>query len=588
MKSHKNDTSALVPQSTSVPMQMAEVAEILGADRENFLKEAMAAAGELYADFEEKEKKMIDDVDFEEKRVRDLDGKWAQRKEELHQEDIQIVSREIQNPYQEISKLSDKMGDVRWQLLNIFFNSLDGGKSIKSIIDWIPKHNRNVKTILRAYFQQNDGELAKEFFSNYKFDTGNIDADLDQFLKRFCAVSEIREGKENVCAESSSYKYVIKLKQNLRFALADFLKAIPENRHEVRNFGQLSISDEAFLDKSGSEEWIEHLVNFLIVDLGNKGDLAERSRVDDVDGFLKILVRCTEYELVNKKKRQTELADYSQKRAEVTTKLSKDKIEEAMRDSDELKMQLPYLYDNSKGRKLGGDHDISVTGQTNIKSYYFAEVKKNSKFPSHVAAEFGKVIFQKWNEGDEKGIIKPIARSMGICEGYVANKYFEFERLKELREKQKSAFVKHLPTVAHLTNFTAKDKARLEELEKKYGGKPDEYAEKLYDLYNLAIYFHKLGETLYDKGANEAQKKAGLEKMLFAAGLTRVLETMLATLEVRLSVMEVSRGVDIPEFLQFAEALEVMARDPLSRQVERVIDESMMKFRAALETTKAE
>ena len=120
MKSHKNDTSALVPQSTSVPMQMAEVAEILGADRENFLKEAMAAAGELYADFEEKEKKMIDDVDFEEKRVRDLDGKWAQRKEELHQEDIQIVSREIQNPYQEISKLSDKMGDVRWQLLNIF------------------------------------------------------------------------------------------------------------------------------------------------------------------------------------------------------------------------------------------------------------------------------------------------------------------------------------------------------------------------------------------------------------------------------------------------------------------------------------
>ena len=80
MKSHKNDTSALVPQSTSVPMQMAEVAEILGADRENFLKEAMAAAGELYADFEEKEKKMIDDVDFEEKRVRDLDGKWAQRK----------------------------------------------------------------------------------------------------------------------------------------------------------------------------------------------------------------------------------------------------------------------------------------------------------------------------------------------------------------------------------------------------------------------------------------------------------------------------------------------------------------------------
>ena len=86
-----------------------------------------------------------------------------------------------------------------------------------------------------------------------------------------------------------------------------FLKAIPENRHEVRNFGQLSISDEAFLDKSGSEEWIEHLVNFLIVDLGNKGDLAERSRVDDVDGFLKILVRCTEYELVNKKKRQTEL-----------------------------------------------------------------------------------------------------------------------------------------------------------------------------------------------------------------------------------------------------------------------------------------
>ena len=128
----------------------------------------------------------------------------------------------------------------------------------------------------------------------------------------------------------------------------------------------------------------------------------------------------------------------------------------------------------------------------------------------------------------------------------------------------------------------------MEELEKKYGGKPDEYAEKLYDLYNLAIYFHKLGETLYDKGANEAQKKAGLEKMLFAAGLTRVLETMLATLEVRLSVMEVSRGVDIPEFLQFAEALEVMARDPLSRQVERVIDESMMKFRAALETTKAE
>ena len=36
----------------------------------------------------------------------------------------------------------------------------------------------------------------------------------------------------------------------------------------------------------------------------------------------------------------------------------------------------------------------------------------------------------------KRGIIKPIARSMGICEGYVANKYFEFERLKELREKQ--------------------------------------------------------------------------------------------------------------------------------------------------------
>ena len=70
--------------------------------------------------------------------------------------------------------------------------------------------------------------------------------------------------------------------------------------------------------------------------MGNKGDLAERSRVDDVDGFLKILVRCTEYELVNKRNVKLN-CDYSQKRAEVTTKLSKDKIEEAMRDSDELK-----------------------------------------------------------------------------------------------------------------------------------------------------------------------------------------------------------------------------------------------------------
>ncbi len=592
MKNNKDDLSALVPSSTSAPMQIAEVAEIIGGKDENFLKEAMEEAGRLYAEWEGKGDQMRADGVQEVQRVSNLDAQWEQRRSVLSQENNQIWNREIENPYEEIRKSSQKIGDVRWKLLNHFFAALDDGKSLREAIDSTAPNNRTVKTVLRAFFKQNNAEHAKNFFDHYQFDTGNLSNDLQTFFRLFLR-GGYRIHESNVTGYlSSSNDYssrtgYLGLEQNIQFPLSRFLKCVPNwKANKVDNKGgNLQISETVYDEKTSSDEWINNLVQFLLVDQVEQGGVGDR-KVENKDDFLKELVRFTEY-LVSTYKYRNEESKYKNERKSNVSILTEDQIAEKLRDADELKMQLPYLYDNSKGRKLRDDDDIPVTGQTNVRSYYFAELKKNAKFPSHVASEFGKVIFQKWNEGDEKGIIQPIARSMGINHGYTKD-YYEFIKLRELREKKKSAFVKHLPTVAHLTNFTAKDKARLEELEKKYGGKPDEYAEKLYDLYNLAIYFHKLGETLYDKGANEAQKKAGLEKMLFAAGLTRVLETMLATLEVRLSVMEVSRGVDIPEFLQFAEALEVMAKDPLSRQVEKVIDDSMNRFRAAIETTKAE
>lgn len=570
MKNNKDDETALV---RSTPMQIAEVVEIIGAKDENFLKEVMEEAGRLYADLEWKGNQMRSDVVNEVQRVGDLDAQWYQRRTVLSQENNQIWNREIENPYQEIRKSSQKIGDVRWQLLNYFFNSFDDGKKLKEAINSTSPHNRTVKTVLRAFFKQDNASSARNFFESYSFDTANLSDDLKTFLRLFLPMADtISESNKTHFAPLNRD---LVLEEDMKFPLNDFLK----NVHSW-TYTSVNISHN---EKLGSEEWVNNLLNFLLVGQMEPGGVGDR-KVENVDDFLKELVRFTEYS-VFRHKYDNEESKYKMERKSGAQILTEDQIAEKLRGADELKLQFPYLYDDRKGRKLESDHRIPVEGE-GPSSYRF-EKPKNAKFPNHVASEFSKVMFQKWNEGDEKSIIKEIAGNIGVY-SRTYKSYHDFEELKRLREKKKSAFVKHLPTVAHHTNFTAKDKARLEELEKKYGGKPDEYAEKLYDLYNLAIYFHKLGETLYDKGANEAQKKAGLEKMLFAAGLTRVLETMLATLEVRLSVMEVSRGTDIPEFLRFAEALEVMAKDPLSRQVERIIDDSMMKFRAAIETTKAE
>lgn len=575
-----------IREESATAKELSEVVNVLGSGNESFLKEVMEAAAKLYEEWESDRSSLQKKYKKKAKALDEIDEKWANTRTELEAENTQIWRREIVDPYLEHSTLLPKIGDLRWKLLTKLFYPPDD--SLIETINSIPEQNRTVKSVLRAYFKLNDCNAAKTFFNTYTFDTSLLDSDLIEFLKRFVKYEnvnfvEFKEGTENV-GDHYGYQLRLTLKQNQNYELSEFLTRLPQ-RH-LDEFGSRGIDDgqtASFRERAGSDAWINNLINFLLVDRVNPREGGDR-KIENKDELLCMLVRFAEF--------SSFIARYDHEKLEYqstrTTRNAEvvvhpDEIEEHLRKSDKLKMLFPNLSYVKDGRSPKGNL-IPVEGEP-PRSYFFQ--KNSAKYPDHVAAEFSKVTFRKWSEGDLKGIITPISRNLDLISTWDGT-YAYFDELTALRKKQESAFVKHLPTFSGVMHFTASAKARLATLEKEYGAKPDEYAEKLYDLYGLAIYFHKLGEVLYDKGATEAQKKAGLEKMFFAAGLTRVLERMLAMLEVRLAVMEVSRTTEIPEFLRFAEAIETLAKDPLSRQVEKVIDDNMMKLRAAIETTKAE
>ncbi len=552
-------------------MQMAEVAQLIGVEG-SMMEEVMESAGGLYAAYHEKGAKLRSDVEAEKERRRGLRGELASIKEKYNRDMDDILAREIENPYAEIRKSRGDIGDVRFHLLNFFFNAFD-----LTELDGIAASGKTVKSVLRAFFKKDGGKYAKQFFSHYSFDTGNIDDELIKFLNLFVKVGRINEANETKYTSWNSGDSCLSLKQDSKFPLNAILMKMGKGL-ESKWLGA-NMSYEEFEERQYSDEWVDNLVRFLLFD--QAGD----RKVDNGEDFLRELVRVTESGIRHDQFLGDEDRISAQHRLNDGKIVDEKDIPDHMRGANELKMQFPSFDAYSAHQR---DNKAGPSPEA-PKSHYFAEVGKGG-VPSHVAEEFRKVMFHRWLDGDEKAIIKPMDIELGVTVykrhgGTEINS--EFEELKRLREKQKSGFVRHLPTVASVVGFTSKDKSRLDQLEKKYG-KPDEYAEKLYDLYNLAIYFHKLGEVLHDKAADDAQEKAGLEKMLFAAGLTRVLERMVAMLEVRLFVMDVVRSTDIPEFLRFAEALEVMAKDPLSREVEKVIDDSIQRFKAAIEVTRAE
>lgn len=165
------------------------------------------------------------------------------------------------------------------------------------------------------------------------------------------------------------------------------------------------------------------------------------------------------------------------------------------------------------------------------------------------------------------------AQTRGLLGEYLydTGDLYSYEKLKEQAGKWFAEY-----------RMSTNEKEKLGRLEKLFSKKPDKYAKVLFNLYEMARYFHTMGKTLFEKGATESQKKQGLETTFFAVGITVVLERMVALLETRLAVSNVMR-IEMGEFTQFAEAVNTLAKAPLNLQVQSLIANSVEQFRAALE-----
>lgn len=196
--------------------------------------------------------------------------------------------------------------------------------------------------------------------------------------------------------------------------------------------------------------------------------------------------------------------------------------------------------------------------------------------------EFGACVREKMKAGetvDTELAIKLAGREQrrGLQNEYLydTDDLYNYEKLKEQAGKWFAEY-----------RMSRDEKEGLGRLEKLFSKKPDKYAKVLFNLYEMARYFHTMGKTLFEKGATESQKKQGMETTFFAVGITVVLERMVALLETRLAVSNVM-GVEMGEFTQFAEAVNTLARAPLNLQVQNLIANSVQQFRAALEVERA-
>ncbi|QQR54317.1 hypothetical protein IPG41_03880 [Candidatus Peregrinibacteria bacterium] len=258
----------------------------------------------------------------------------------------------------------------------------------------------------------------------------------------------------------------------------------------------------------------------------------------------------------------------------------------------------------------GGDEDISspeelyehlyklyecyrVDNSADAKVQALREGKKSEIDKRTIDTEQGKALKLNWPElskytfvrreflaahrqayEQDKKIEKTLKDNLGggaIDSGYL--------KLCALREKAKGVFSRF--------NMSGWQTRELRDLEREFAVKPDKYAQMLFDLYGMAVYFHTIGHTLREKGATEVQRQQGLETMLFAVGMTTVLDRMVAMLETRLAVASVT-SFEMDEFTQFAAAMDALARNPLSLQVKAIIGENIERFRAALEVERAE
>lgn len=134
----------------------------------------------------------------------------------------------------------------------------------------------------------------------------------------------------------------------------------------------------------------------------------------------------------------------------------------------------------------------------------------------------------------------------------------------------------------------AETERRLGALEAAEMQKPDEYAVMLANLYRFVHFFFTLGTTLYQKGATTDQIDQGFNYICFAVGLSRVLERMVAMLETRLAVKETIGNFEMDDFVELAEAVDVLSKNPLEKANQGFITDMMGKFRVAIEVQAAE
>jgi hypothetical protein len=113
--------------------------------------------------------------------------------------------------------------------------------------------------------------------------------------------------------------------------------------------------------------------------------------------------------------------------------------------------------------------------------------------------------------------------------------------------------------------------------------KPDSDANHLYTLYHAAAGFHKIGVSLYNHAADEAQKKLGLDLVFFGRGLSIELNRMVVQLHARMAVRTIMNGIEFEGFAEFAEAISSFSKAPMSGRVQGVLDDLFMEIDAALE-----
>lgn len=568
--SHKPEETGLVKVGQP-QMELKEVKELVALEGdENLLRQVMSVSAGLYSDYEKKKAELErEKAEIERKNAEATSGLEALERAYFKERDA-IYLADVPNPHEALREYAPNVTRVRGELLNYFFQTR-ATANVQRMIDEMHPSQRTVRNILKTLLR----DRIDHFIGNFTFDTSFVDPDLEMLIKTFVPGSyQLRQGDKDAYAEHHGGRQLMTLKRSSAYPLAHFLRI---HSHAFGHYQEIR-QDE--LDAQiKSEEWLDKLVSFVMATRGGN------ERVNNFEEVLAYLVRFTKLIDLDRKywARKEGLQNLIEEVPnENTTRLK-------LRYSDELMLKFPNLRNTNSSLDpyMMTPRRIPVRrGGKPVTEYPDDEkramdprVDNKRKPATHVIEEFAKVTYKKWEEGDHKEIIGEISRAVNV-------QYGEFEELRDLKERKGSALVKHLPTVAGLTSFKERHRKRLAELEEKYA-KPDAYAEKLYDLYNLAIYYHNIGKTLLDKGADDQQRDMGLKYMLFAAGLTRVLDLMVAQLEVKLAVQKVSREFGMSEFVKFAEALETLAKDPLSNEVEKVIGDSMDKFRAAIETERA-